>query len=126
MNEELIKIVRRNLRSRGYRVNMFLGTSLGFELLVEKKIKVRVVAYKENACYTEGVDVSYDTIAAVSFDAAKRPVILYTSGNGPTVNARDIFGLPNKSKEQNEKAVEGKKTGKSGHKKDRSKKARAI
>ena len=104
MHKNIITIVLRNLRSRGYSVRILSGTELGFDLLVEGRFRVKVVRAGGKDCFVEGESSPFDTIAIVSFDAAKRPVIMYTNAGEPTVNPREVFG----SKSEDEKRCKRK------------------
>src|SRR3990167_4560033 len=116
-HKELIKIVRQRLWATGHRTKTFLDRDLGFDLLVDGKFKVIVIADEKNGtCAGDGLDETIHTIAMVSFDNAGRPVVLYTNAGVPTLSIKQIFGI-NNSKEKNGKKIEGKKesakTGKS-------------
>lgn len=109
-DKEFIKVVQRNLWSRGYRVQTFSDTNLGFDLLVEGKFRVRVKA-NEKRVSTEGVDV----IAGVeegkgAFKGKFR--IVYHTNEGTHLSPSHVFGLP-MSKDK----TYGKKEGKEGRKK---------
>lgn len=106
MNEGLINIVRANLRSRGYRVKTLAGTGLGFDLLVGGKHRVLVMKHVAGGVCISDDQAPFDTCALVSFDAAKRPVILYTNAGEPSPDPRVVFGLSTSSKG---KYGEGKK-----------------
>ena len=109
--DKIIAIVRRNLWSRGYAVKTFSDTELGFDLLVGGKVRVMVMRQQRGPGKCIGDESSpYDTVALVSFDAAKRPVILYTNAGEPTADPRVVFGLSASfSKDEKNKKTRGKK-----------------
>ncbi len=114
--KDIIGIVRRNLWSRGYRVKTaaeFYDAPL-YHLLVEGKFRVYVARAGERLG-----PVNYDAVAVVSFDALKRPVILYTTEKGYTAKPGDVFDLPASfpKDEKNKKEVKkggGKKAASKG------------
>lgn len=104
--QKITDIVRRNLWNRGYAVKSLAEAGLGFHLLVENKYRVYVASKDGKIPETA---VREFVVAIVSFDAAKRPVIVYVgtpNKSNPTVRPQDLFGLPTKSKEK----TYGKKT----------------
>lgn len=110
MSQNIINVVQTNLRSRGYRVRKLPRETLGFDFLVENKYRVFCV---KKAKTVPASSEKFDVVAIVSFDAAKRPVIQYSTGaiGGaymPTINPKVFFGEV-KSKRKNEsKKIEGK------------------
>ena len=109
-SKELIIKVKQNLSNRGYAVRDLSDTTLGFHLLVENKYRVIVQKHKDEGKCAGDESSPWDTIALVSFDAAKRMVILYTNAGEPSLDPRIVFGQP--SRRNYGKKVEGKKGGK--------------
>lgn len=110
-----IGIVKKRLWASGYRVQDMSASALGFDLLVEGKH--RVCVRKEGT----GLGDS-DMTAVVSFDAAKRPVVLYTVAgvSDGSISPQSVFGLPeSKSKDNGNKKEKArtKSAGKKGGKK---------
>lgn len=109
--ENILGIVKRRLWSSGYAVSERSRVADGFDLLVDNKHRVMVVAHRKGVDCFEGGDANppFDNIASVSFDAAERPVVVYTTAQGPTPSPRVAFGLPIKSKDHGNKKTRKEK-----------------
>ena len=115
-SKEIIIKVKQRLWDLGYVVKDLSDTTLGFHLLVEGKVRVLVMKQpKDGQC---GGDESspFDTVALVSFDAAKRMVIMYTNAGEPALDPRVVFGEP--SRRNYAKKSEGQKGKKKSGKKE--------
>lgn len=102
-NKKYISIVKRRLWASGFRVEERSREIDGFDLLVEGKYKLAIIG-KGRRLIPEGCLTSTH-LAQVTFDAAKRAVVVYMSNtspeNGPSPKV--VFGLLTKKEKHGKK-----------------------
>jgi hypothetical protein len=103
--------VRQALWNRGYKVNDFSDSNLGFDLLVEKRYKVRVQEMGEYLAASEDYIVAEVSKGRGVFKG--KVGVFYKTPKISTNVPQNVFGFNSeKSKDKNYGKKEGKKSGK--------------